>query len=87
MFRFYFKIYFFRDAVPAEDGGQFHSRKLTNDSIDAGADLENLRNVFFQKRPINYNLCSNTLGYAIPSNQGKMTRTFTCDNTAKTKVN
>ena len=98
MLRIYFKIYFFRDSVDSEDGGRFHSRKLTNESIEnspitAGANLENLRNVFIQKRPVNYgkpsfvHLC-NTLGYDISSIQGKyMNRTFSCDNTEKTKVN
>ena len=89
MLRIYFKSYFFRDS---EDGGRFHSRKLTNDSIEnspitAGADLENLRNVFFQKKPISYDLCS-AVGDEIASNQEKyMDRTFTCSNTTKTKVN
>ena len=56
---FSIKMYFFRDA------------KATNDSVEksaipAGADLENLRNVFFQKNPVSYELCS-TPGYDIGS--------------------
>ena len=54
---------------------------------DYGTNLENLRNVFFQKKPISYDLCS-AVGDEIASNQEKyMDRTFTCSNTAKTKVN
>ena len=57
---------------------------------DSGADLENLRNVFFQKKPISYDHVRMTIavGDEIASNQEKyMDRTFTCSNTAKTKVN
>ena len=74
---------YFRDA-DAEDYG---STEEIYHPWCAGADLENLRNVFFQKRPVSYDKMT-SLGYDIASNPKKyMDRTFTCTNTANIEVN